>query len=209
MALATGTPLGLIESQEDIYIEGAPFFYFQERENGHYEHNPDGDGFYWGMSGTTGAPVYQAGCYEDVSWAEDRTVNTVRCDAVGDKAAIMKRNFLDLTLTLTSLFPLTSLKHMIHGSEVTETPGETEKMGLGDIDNATYYRVYMPKVYDEAAADYVCITGHKCQFIGALELAMSGDNRWGLSVTVRFLADDDVPAAQKFATIIRLDPSAI
>ena len=130
MALVTGTPLGTIEAQEDIYLEGAPWLYFQEKEGGYYEHNPDSDGFYWGLSGTTEKPVYQVGCYEDVSWSEDVTTNTVRCDAIGDKSVVSKRNYLDLRLTLSSLLPLTVLKHMIHGGPVTETAGATEKMGI-------------------------------------------------------------------------------
>lgn len=209
MPLVTGTPLGTIESQEELYLDGAPYVYFQEREDGYYEHNPDDDGFYWGLSGTVTKPVYQVGCYEDVSWTEDVTTNTVKCDAVGDKSAVTKRNHFDLKLTLSSLFPLSVLRHMIHGGVVTETAGETEKMGMGDRNNTRYYRVYLPRVYDEDVGDYLAITGHKCQFVEGIDLSMPGSDRWGTPIVLRFYADEDVPSAQKFATIIRLDPSAL
>ena len=48
MALVTGTPLGTINSQEDIYLEGSPNIYFQDAEAPPL-FNPDADLFYWGL----------------------------------------------------------------------------------------------------------------------------------------------------------------
>lgn len=55
-ALVTGTPIGNLESAEDIYLEGAPTIYFQDATASPLS-NPDSDGFYWGLSGTTTFPV--------------------------------------------------------------------------------------------------------------------------------------------------------
>jgi hypothetical protein len=72
MALVTGTPLGTITTQEDLYIEGAPNIYFQDYLASPFN-NPDGDGFYWGLSGTATYPVLEVGCPVDVSLTEDLT----------------------------------------------------------------------------------------------------------------------------------------
>lgn len=208
MALITGTPEGNIVSQDEIYIEGAPYVYYQDAD-ADYLHNPDGDTYYWGLSGTTAYPVYSLACYEDVALADDVTVNSVRCDKIGDKAVIQKRNHLVFTLALSSLFPLTTTSPIIRGSTPTSaTPWE--KMGLGPIDNSNYYHVYLPKVYDENAADYVSITIHRAQFVDAWTIAMVSGDKWMLGgIAIWGLVDDTMPAGQEYATIIRYDPSAI
>ena len=208
MALITGTPSGQIELQDDIYIEGAPQVYFQDREGVDELHHPDDDGFYYGLSGTVSNPVYSLGCYQDVTFSDNIEVNAVRCDNIGDVSVLQKRGHLELSFTLLSLFPLSTLRHIIRGGAITETAG-IEKMGFGEIDNARRYYVYFPKVYEEENADWLCVTGHKCQFVDAWEISMTFATPWTLGVTIWMLADVDMPVAQRFATMIRRDPSAL
>jgi hypothetical protein len=208
MALVTGTPLGTIISQDEIYIEGAPWIYYQDADAS-LLNNPDADGFYWGLSGTETHPVYDLACYEDVQLGTDLSVNAVRCDKVGDKATIQKLNHLELTFTLSSLFPLSTISPIIRGSAVTVS-GDVEKMGIGPINNNQYWHLYLPKVYDEDAGDYVSITIHRAQFTDPWTLAMAAAQQWTLGgINAWGLADDTKPSAQQFATIIRADPSAI
>jgi hypothetical protein len=209
MALITGSTIGVAPTtQDDISLEGAPNVYFQDYDNGP-AYNPDGDGFYWNLSGTSTYPVYQLGCYIDVSLGEDVTVNAVRCDTVGDKSAVQKRNYIELTLTLQHLFPLAVLRHVMNASEVTSA-SPTEKMGIGKINNNQYWMVYLPKVYDEDAPDYVAFQIHKAQFVDAWSISMNSGEPWALSgVRIRGYADENKPTAQQFATVIRLDDSAI
>lgn len=208
MALLTGTPQGNVVSQDEIYIEGAPYVYYQDY-NATLLWNPDGDNYYWGLSGTTSYPVYELACYEDVALADDVTVNSVRCDKIGDKAVIQKRNHLVFTLSLSSLFPLTTTSPIIRGSTPTSS-SPFEKMGIGTINNNQYYHVYLPKVYDESAADYVSITIHRAQFVDAWTIAMVSGDKWMLGgIAIWGLIDDTKPAGQEYATIIRYDDSAI
>ena len=66
MGLLTGTPLGTIVSQEDLYVEGAAYVYFQDATATPLN-NPDLDSYYWGLSGTASYNVYNLGCIQDVS----------------------------------------------------------------------------------------------------------------------------------------------
>lgn len=208
MSLLTGTPEGNVISQEEIYVEGAPWIYYQNAD-ADLLHNPDADNFYWNLSGTVSNPVYSLACYEDVSLSEDVTVNQVRCDKVGDKAIIQKRNRLELSLALSSIFPLTTTKPILKGSPVT-TSAPFEKMGIGQINNNLYFHVYLPKVYDEDAGDYVSITMHRAQFVDAFDIAMVSGDKWMIGgIAIAGLIDENMPAGQEFATIIRYDPSAI
>ena len=208
MTLVTGSPLGTIVAQDEIYIEGAPWIYYQDY-NAPELWGPDSDGFYWGLSGSTAYPVYSLACYEDVALSDDLTVNAIRCDKVGDKAVIQKRNHLVFTFALSSLFPLVTTAPIIRGSTVTAS-GDWEKMGLGTINNNKYYHIYLPKVYDEAAGDYVAITLHKAQFVDAWTIAMVSGNKWMLGgIAAWALADDTKPSGQEFATVIRFDIDAL
>jgi hypothetical protein len=208
MSLITGSPLGTIVAQDEIYVEGAPWIYYQDY-NAPELWNPDGDGFYWGLSGTTAYPVYSLACYEDVALSDDLTVNAIRCDKVGDKAVIQKRNHLVFTFALSSLFPLVTTAPIIRGGTVTAA-GDWEKMGLGTINNNKYYHIYLPKVYDEDAGDYVAITLHRAQFVDAWTIAMVSGNKWMLGgIAAWALADDTKPSGQEFATIIRFDTDAL
>lgn len=208
MSLVTGTPLGSITTQDDLYLDSSPYVYYQDYTATEL-FNPDGDGFYWGLSGTTSYPVYQLGCYEGVQLAGNIEMTSVRCDHVGDKAAIQKLTYIDLTFTLKTLLPLSTLRGIIRGGAVTTTVGATEKMGIGDVDNQQYWRVYLPMVYDVDTGDYVCITGHRCQFVDSWQLSFTFGQPATMGVTLRMFADDTLPAAQRFATIIRADPSAL
>lgn len=208
-SLVSGNPFGNIISQEDITLESAPNIYFGSTDVP-YMFNPDSDGFYWSLSGTTANPLYQLGCYENVSFGDNIDVNAIRCDAEGDKDVIMKRNHMEMQLTLKSFLPFTVLSKVMNGGVVTTNNSEnTEKFGLGVIDNSKYYRVYLPKVYDEVAGDYVSITGHRCKFVSNGQIQMTYGNAWTLQVTVWMLADSNKPTDQKFATVIRADPSVL
>jgi hypothetical protein len=208
MALITGTPLGTIIAQDEIYIEGAPYIYYQD-SNAPLLFNPDANGFYWGLSGTAQYPVYELVCYEDVALSEDLEINAIRCDRIGDSAVIQKRNHLEFTLSLSTLFPLSTSSPIMKGSAVT-VAGALEKMGLGPINNNQFWHFYMPKVYDEATGDYLSITIPRGQFADAFNIAMVSGDKWMLGgITIWGLADFTKPSAQTFATIIRADPSAI
>lgn len=209
MALITGNAFGLVNAQTEIYIESAPAVYYGDIAVP-YWFNPDSDGFYWNLSGTTTYPLYQLGCYENVTFSDNLTINQVRCDTFGDKDMIMRRNYLELRFTLKSFFPFAVMSAAMNGGTVTRNLSEhTEKFGLGVINNNKYYRVYFPKVYDEDNGDYVAITGHRAKFVSTGELAMTYGNAWALPVTLRLLADTTKPSAQTFATVIRSDRSDI
>jgi len=198
----------VITSQEELYIEGAPYIYFQNAvANPRY--NPDVDGYYWGMTGSASNPVYNIGCVQDVSLTEDVTLNSVRCDTVGDKDAIQKRNHLEVNLTILSQYPLAVLAQMMNLS----TPllvGKLEKVGIGAISNTKNWMVYMPKVYDEDAGDYILIHLHKAKFVDAWTIDMRQGESWQLTgIKLWAFADDTKPAAQKFGVFVRADPSAL
>lgn len=209
MALITGTPLGNISTQDDLYIDTAPTIYFQQRDAVDLLNNPDGDGFYWGLSGTTARPVYEMRCYDTVQWASNYEVNQVRCDTIGDGGTIQKLNYIDLTFNLKTFFPLASLRHILRGGAVTTTSGATEKMGIGQPNNNRFYRVYAPVVYDGDTGDHFTITMHKAQFVDAWTLAFTYGAPSTVALTLRGFSDADKPADQLFATMVRADPSAI
>ena len=208
MALVTGTPLGTINAQDDLYLDTAPSLWFQDF-NANLLNNPDGDGFYWGLTGTTTYPAYALECYEGVSLVSEYESNPIRCDTVGNKAQIQKLNHIDLTFTLKTLLPLATLTHILKGGTVTTTAGATEKFGIGQPNNQQYWHVYGAVVYDETAGDYINFTGHRVQFVDAWTLTFAYGSPSTLAVTMRCFADTNKPADQLFMTVIRADPSAI
>lgn len=208
MALVTGTPMGVTTAQDDLYLETAPSIWFQDYE-APLLNSPDGDGFYWGLTGSVGYPIYELTCYEDVQIAASIEGSTVRCDTVGDKAQIQKVSYVDLTFTLKTMMPLAILTHILRGGAVTTLAGSYEKMGIGQPNNQQYWHVYAASVYDETAGDYVAFTGHKSQFVDAWTLAFSYGEPATLAVTMRVFADSDKPSDQLFLTIVRGDASAI
>lgn len=215
MTLVTGNPVGNVITQDELYVDSAPPIYYQHNDNGAgvgsvgLLNNPDAQNFFWNLSGTTENPVYQLGCVENVALAGAIEMNDIRCDTVGNKGAIQKLNHIDLTFDLKTLFPLTSLKDIIRGGEVTTTGGELEQMGIGQPNNNRYYYVWLPSVYDEANGDYLAWTGFRGQFVDSWNLAFTYAAPTTLGVILRLFADTTKPADQLFANVIRADASAI
>lgn len=208
MTLTTGTPLGGGVSQEDLYIEGAPTLFFQDYRANPL-HNPDGQGYYWGMSGTATYPWNELGCITDVKLSEDVTMNDVRCDTDGVKDTIQKRNYVEFTLTIVSLFPFSELAKIMNLSPATVTTG-VESVGIGQIDNTIHYMIYAPKVYSETDNDWLMMHLHKAKFVDAWELPFTYGDAWKLSgIKVRAFADTTKPAKQLFGVLKRFDQSAI
>jgi hypothetical protein len=210
MALVTGTPLGNLDLQEDVYLEGAPTIYIQDY-SANPLFNPDSNGFYWGLSGTTSYPAYEIGCLTDVSLSEDVTMNDILCDNVGVKDTVQQRNFLEWTITVQSFFPLATLRHLLGFSAVTTDAGaHTETMGLGKINNNQYWMVYAPKVYDEDVGDYVMIHFHRAKFVDAWTLNMPFGDQWeATGLKIRAFVDSNKPAAQQFGVFLRSDASVL
>jgi len=207
MALVTGTPVGTTTSSEDVYIDSAPNIYIQDRTAGPW-YNPDSDGFYWQLSGTSSYPVYEIGCPVDVSFSENLTINDVLCDNVGVKSTIQQRNYVQLTFTVKTFFPLSTLRILLKGGAVTET-APTQKFGFGPINNNQFWQVYCPRVYDTDAGDYVWLHMHKAQFVDAFTIAMPFGDQWNVAVQLRGYADTDKPSAQQFGMFGRADASVI
>lgn len=210
MALVTGTPVGTLETQEDLFLEGAPTIYFQDALASPL-HNPDSDGFYWGLSGTATYPVYEVGCPTDVSFTENLTMNDVLCDNVGTKGVVQARNYFEFTFSVRSFFPLQVLTNLLNGGVVDEDTGaHTQKIPLGKINNDQFWHLYAPKVYNENAGDYVWIYMHKCQFVDAFTIGMTLGQPWALSgIKLRAFVDSTKPAAQQFGMFGRSDLSVI
>lgn len=208
MTLVTGTPLGTINAQDDLYLDTAPSLWFQDFL-ADLCNNPDGDGFYWGLTGTTTYPAFALECYEGVVLTASYEGTNIRCDTVGDKGQIQKLSYIDLTFTLKTMLPLATLTKILRGGTVTTNAGATEKMGIGQPNNQQYWHVYGALVYDETAGDYINFTAHRCQFVDAWALTFAYGAPSTLSVTLRAFADSDKPSDQLFMTVIRADPSAI
>jgi len=207
MTISTGTPLGSITTQEDIYLDGSPYIFFQDY-NANPLYNPDASGYYWGLSGTATYPVYELGCVVDVALRESLTMNDVRCDTVGVKATVMRRDYVEFVLTIQSLFPLSVLRHTMKLSAPTITT-DMERVGIGTINNNLKYMVYAPKVYDTDTGDLLIFHLHKAQFVDAWEVAMRSGENWQFQVLLRAYADTTKPDGQTFGVIVRHDASAL
>lgn len=208
MALITGTPLGNVQYQENLFMEGAPTIFIQDATATELNH-PDSDGFYWGLSGTSTYPVYEIGCLTAVTFTENLTMNDVLCDNVGVKDTIMQRNYFEFNFTLLSFFPFSTLTKLLQGGTVTTGTGK-EKMPLGKINNAQYWHVYAPKVYDESVGDYVVYMLHRVKFVDAFTINMPFGNRWeATGLKMRSFVDSNMPAAQQFGALLRFDLSAL
>ena len=198
-----------ITSAEDLFIEGAPYVYYQDYDATPF-FNPDDEGYYWGLSGTDTYPVYELGCVSDVSFSENLTVNDVLCDNVGVKSVIQQRNSVELTFTFQQPFPLDNLAPVLKHNAVVDETSPTEKFGFGVIDQDQYYMVYCPKVYDTDAGDYVWIFMAKASFAEAFTINMGFGNPWQISgVKLRGFADTTKPRAQYFGMFGRCDASVI
>ena len=208
MSLSTGTPIGNVDSQDEIYIEGSPYLFIQQYEATPLN-NPDASGYYWGMSGTTAYPVFQIGCVQDVSLTEGVTMNAIRCDTDGDRGTIQRRDYVEFNLTILSQFPLTTLRHMLNLSTPTVSTG-LEKMGIGSINNNRFYMAYAPKVYDQDTGDYVLFHLHRAQFVDAWTINMKGGDSWTTTgLKLRAYSDSTRPDNQKFGVVVRSDVSAL
>ncbi len=206
----TGSAIGNLDTQEDLYLEGAPTITFQ-RNLATPLFNPDSDGFYYNMSGTSAYPAYEVGCVTDVSLSENLTMNDVLCDNVGVKSTIQQRNYLELTFTLQSFFPYTVLTNILKGGTVTVNAGDhTEKFGMGKINQNVFWMVWCPKVYDEDVGDYIAIHLHKAQFVDAFTLNMGFGSPWqATGIKLRAFADTAKPSAQQFGVFLRSDASVL
>ena len=209
MALVTGTPLGTITSQEDLYVEGAPYIYFQDN-NADPLFNPDANGFYFGMSGTSSYPVKLLGCIQDVSLTEGVTMNDVRCDTIGVKDTIQKRNYVEFNLTLLSLFPISVANGFLNlGGTVSSGTGY-ETAGIGGIPNTQKYMVYAPKVYDEVNGYWLLFHLHAAKFVDAWTINMRYGQSWDVTgLKIRAYADETKPTTQRFGVIHRVDLNAL
>lgn len=208
MSLVTGSPIGNLDVQESIYVESAPSIYFQDY-NASPLSNPDADGFYWGMSGTTTYPAFEIGCPSDVSFSENITLNDVQCDTVGVVSTTQQRNYLSLAFSVQSLFPLQTLRILLKGGAVTET-APTQKFGFGPINNDQFWHVYCPKVYNTDVGDYIWLDLHKCMFVDAWTIGMAWGTAWKVTgISLRAYADTTKPSAQQFGMFGRADASVI
>lgn len=206
--MVTGTPVGTIEYQESIYLEGAPEMYIQDASASPL-YNPDSDGFYWNMSATSQYPVYSIGCPAGVSMTENLQTYEVLCDNTGLVSTIQRRQYLEVNFTVRSLLPLQTLRILLKGGVVTET-APTQKFGFGNIDNNQYWHLYLPKVYDDSVGDYVWMYFHKGQLVDAWTLNMNYGQAWELTgLKFRIVADTTKPDAQKFGMFGRADASVI
>lgn len=208
MSLSTGIPLGTITSQEEIYLEGAPYIYFQDY-SASLLNNPDADGYYWGLSGTSTYPVFNLGCISDVSLGENVTMNDIRCDTDGVRDTVQKRDYIEFTFTLRSMFPWAVIAKILNlSTPINNAP--SSKMGIGSINNSQRWHVYAPKVYDEDVGDFVTINLHKAKFVDSWSIAMASGDGWNISgLRIRAFSDDTKPAGQKFGVITRTDASVV
>jgi hypothetical protein len=210
MALITGTPLGVVNTQEDLFIEGAPTIFFQDH-SASPDKNPDSDGFYYGLTGSATYPVYEVGCLSDLSFGENVTANDILCDNVGFKDTILQRENVQFSFTVKSIFPILNMAQLLNLGAVTQNAGEgTEKSGIGKINNSQFWHVWSPAVYDTVTGDYVAIHLHKVKFVGPWTLNTPFGDAWNATgITMRAFVDSDYPAAQQYGMILRVDPSVI
>ena len=202
--IATGSAVGNVISQEELYMEGAPYIYFQDDRANPYN-NPDAQSYYWGISGTTTYPAYLLGCIQDVSLTEGVTMNDVRCDTVGVKDTIQKRDYVEFQLTILSQLPLSVIRNVMNLSAPTTGTG-FETVGIPQINNSIHYHVYAPKVYDESAAGWLMFYLHRAKFVDAWTLNMVYGGSWTLTgIKLRAYAADSYPANQLFGVIKRFD----
>lgn len=208
MAIITGTPVGSLTAQEDIYLEGAPTIYIQQYEAPEW-HSPDANGFYWGLTGTTAYPVFELGCITDSSFTENLTSSDILCDNIGVKDTVQQRNFVEFSFTVQSLLPFSVLRHLLKFGNVTQS-SPTEFMPIGKINNNLRYHAWCPKVYDEDVGDYVAIMLHKVKFVDAWTIDMPFGNQWkATGIKMRAFADTTKPALQQFGVFLRGDSSVI
>ena len=205
-SLVTGSAIGNVLTQEDLFLEGAPYIYLQDdRANPLY--NPDVNSYYWGMSGTSTYPAVLLGCIQDVSLTEGVTMNDVRCDTVGVKDTIQKRDYVEFQLTILSQLPLSVIRYVMNLSPATTGTG-FETVGIPQINNSIHYHIYAPKVYNDDAAGWLMFYLHRAKAVDAWTLNTLYGASWTLTgIKLRAYAKDTMPANQLFGVIRRADPS--
>jgi len=206
-SLVTGTPDGTINQQEELYIDGAPNLFIQDY-SASVLNNPDAAGFYYGMSGTATYPIKEVACITDVSFMQGVTANDVRCDTVGVKDTIVRRDYVDIQFSLQTFMPLSIYTNIVNFSAATvSTP--TEKVGIGVYNNNQFWHLYAPKVYDDNVGDYLFFWLHKVKFVEPGDLQMRYGEPWIQQFTARAYADTTYPTTQQFGMILRSDASAV
>ena len=208
MTLVTGTPLGVINAQDDLYIDTPPSLWFQDA-TADLLNKPDSDGFHWGLTGTAALPVYEIDCTDTIVLTAQIDTNPIQCDTVGKKGDIQKITSIDLTFNLKTLLPFDTVSKVLRGGAVTTTSGATEKFGIGQPNNQQFWHLYGASVYDNVAGDYINFTGHRAQFVDSWALTFAFGAPASLAVVMRIFADDSKPSDQLFMTLVRADPSAI
>jgi hypothetical protein len=171
-------------------------------------YNPDGNGYYWQLSGTAAYPVYEIGCVTDVSLSEDITINDVLCDNVGVKSSIQQRNYVEFNFSIQSFFPLSVLTYLLKGGVPTEA-APLEFFEMGQIDNSQYWAVWCPKVYDTSVGDYLGIQLHKAQFVEPFTVDMAFGTPWTATGLRLRAFIDTTKTPDQFATWVRADASVI
>lgn len=211
MALITGSPQGLITTPQDIFLEGAPNIWLQDCRAGAPSIVVAGTQYYTGMSGTTLYPALELGCVEGVQLSDNVTMNDIRCDTTGVQDTMQRRNYLELTMTLKTVFPFAVLSAFLRGSAVDQDlTKHLEIFGLGKINNTLCHRIYMAGVYNEETNAWYNITMHKAKFVDAWQLAMRAGDGWQLSnVKIRGFAQSLYSTKQQFATVMRVDSENI
>lgn len=210
MSLSTGTatPSGTIITGEGIYIEGGPAIYFQDYTCAE-RFSPDGDGHYWGLSGTVACPVYQFACYDDFQIMDDVTNNPITCQNLGEVSNLQRRNHVGISFTLKDLLDFSILSRVLRGGAVTvNATDDTEGFGVGEIVSKDYH-VFASRVYDQSTGDYISLTIHKARIISASPISTPYADAWNVPVEMHGFADTTKPADQRFATWKRLDPDQI
>lgn len=207
MPLVTGSPVGNVVSQSEIYLEGSPYLYIQDYRATPLNH-PDANGYYWNLSGTTTYPIYSLGCIQDTKLTEDVTLNMIRCDTVGDKAAIQRRNFLTVEFQLNSMLPLSVTKVLMNMFDSTTVTGK-EFVGISKVNNNIYWQLYAPKVYDEVAGYWIMAHFHRCQITGNFtwDMNINGHKLTGIKVTA--LIDETKPSNQLFGVLGNFNTSTL
>jgi hypothetical protein len=206
--LVTGSPVGGSIVQEETYLQDAPNLFIQDYRADPLN-NPDPNGFYWGLSGTVLYPYMALGCVADVSLTEGLTMNDVVCDTTGYKNTIIKRNYVELNLTVKTLLPLTSVADIMKLSPVVQA-GTAEYMGFGPVDNSRFFHMYMAKVYNTTVPGWVAVHLHKGRFVDAWTINFKPGQEWALSgIKYRAYFVDSYPEAQAFGVMYRDDASAL
>lgn len=197
-------PTGTIDANDDIFIEGGPDLWL----GGVLKYAPDINGYYWGIDGIPSNPVFKLGCYENFQLQDNVTVNEIRCDTLGVVGSIVRRNYLEATFDVQQILPLSQLKNLLRWSSSLAV-ADAEYAGIGEVNQQDYLPVYLSRIYDPDAGDWVSFTGTRCQFQWDKAMQLRYGQPWMVGVKIRFYANKNLPSTQRFVTVVRWDPSAL